>query len=120
MGNRQRKREVQRKGRDTSMRLGDHDGGCGAVEIRNQTETQSTVQEKILNLMERTGTIESYVYEVLITNQDSTEATSVVSRHRRCKQPCKECGAYSSHSYVAEWPCLDLPEPVQQRSLLKL
>ena len=93
MGNRQRKREVQRKGRDTSMRLGDHDGGCGAVEIRNQTETQSTEQGKILNFMERTGTIESYVY--------------------------KGFGAYSSHTYVAEWPCLDLPEPVQQRSLLK-
>ena len=60
---------------------------------------------KILNLMDRTRTIESHVYEVFATNRDSTEATSAVSGALQCQQLCK--AAISSHRYMAEWPNLE-------------
>ena len=74
----------------------------------DQTEIQTTMLEKILNSMESTCTIESYVYEAFISKRDSTEATSMVSRTRRCQQLCKESGAaIASHTYMAVWPNLE-------------
>ena len=66
---------------------------------------QTEMQEKVLALMERTRTVESYVYEDFITKRHSTEATSMVSGTRWCLQPCKESdAAFSSHTFMVALP----------------
>ena len=72
---------------------------------QNQTEMQTTMVEKTLNLMERTRAI--YIYEVCITNRNSTEATSMVPGTHPCQQLCKGDSPFSSKTYMAERPNLE-------------
>ena len=72
----------------------------------DQKEIQTTMLETILNLMQRARTIESYVYEVLVINRDSTEATSMVSGARQSRFAKRAAPPFLTFVH-AEWPNLE-------------